>query len=1070
MARRQAGGRLVLTSARVAVERIEVRAEGFDEAAAGYGRIAGAQDALVKSTGRVDGGLTKTAANLLSLDAALSLAERGVRALQAGFNALKAPVGLAVGFEREVQQVRTLGADLGADFDAQLRALGVRLGRRGADLARASYDAISAGIQPERLGAFVETAALAATAGAGEVTDAVQVLTTGVNAFKEVGGDATTIADQLFATIRLGVTDFGKLAATDIGASVGQFAQFAEVGAQLAVLTKRGQSTSEALTTVRSIVDSLIAPSAQAAKEFKRLGVETGAAALQSKGLTTILGEIQRATGGSVAEITKLSGRMEAQAGLILLAGEGFEEYIDTLAQVRGSAGATAQAAALMAETSAAAQARFAALIEDMQVSLGQALLPTIDAVMTDLAEWAKRDGPAFIDAVARAVEQLVAMGRWAVEHGEEIIRIVATVFVAERVTRWVAAVQSAVGAVGALTAASRAAGAGIFSPQSLSTAFQSAVRSPLFIGVAIAAAGYIGTTIADRMHKAMLDRFRQAEAAGVASVDTRATRVGEMQRDQLAAVDDANLARVLDQRGAEGLREFGQKQRAELLKAAQDLAQPVAEMAREMIAAQQEAQRLVDRERTAGHLAATIKTVDEFRALDEEGRAAAADELGRAAARYATLRAEMEAANAEAAEFAQAADALEARVAAIIEKGKPKEAPKPARVDPRTDQEKARAREIERAAREALLLSEVFDEGERRLLEFDMMAQRAVEEARKVGADVAVVQSALDAQRVALVEQIADGEQAIFDGLAVAADQASRATMEALRVARAEEERLRRVSLDQLQRDQRAGITANRPAAQPDAGVLGAAASGLADISGAVGGIADAMAMDAELTRLQEHHGRLLAEMERHGVETNALRERFALEAQAMAERIETAQVVSIIGTSQAAAQSLAALAQQAGASAQFVGVLEKLALGATAAQEIVFAMRDGAAALTAGVPGPLFNPIAAVGYGISAAAHAATAALAGAKIAGLGGSPGAAASAGSAGAPTSAPTPAPLPPATSQQALSAEVHVHGVVATDRRAATGLGRVVGERVLYGLQRDTGSRGSAQVPARAEGV
>lgn len=1238
----------MLTS-RVAVEIIEIRAQGLDGVEAGYAGVQRAQTATAKSTREADDAMrraeagftgsekaagsaerafTKTGASLVTLDAALSLAERGLHALQRGFDALRAPVGLAIDFEKGVAQIRTLGADLAADFDAQLREAAKRLPQTAGDLTRATYDAISAGISGANVIAFIESASNAAVAGSTDLTAAVRALTTGVNAFTENAGDASKVSDQLFAIVRQGVTDFSQLAATDLDASLATLGvKLAEVGGATVVLTKRGQSTSMALTTLRNVVASIATPTAEAAKEYQRLGVEVGVAALQERGLTAVLADIAKATGGQASELAKLTDNQEAQRGLLVLAGAANREYAASVDAVRNSTGETARAAQEMAQTTAGAQQRFASLVESMQMQLGEALLPTVNALLADLTAWIEANGAEMAQTIAEVVKQMVALGRWAAEHGEAILRIVAGLFVADRVSKWTEALVGAVSAVKGVGAALGGLNGAVFSAQGLGGAFSAALRSNAFIGLAVGAAISLGALVADRMHEAMVARFRDAEAAARASVDTRETRAGAFQSEVLTAAGDENLRRVLDARGADGLREFAAKQRDELLKASADLAEPVRRLAQDMLAAQREAAALLERERVAGHVPTTITTLDQYAALNEDQRARASADLGAATARYQALQAEMTRANAEAAAFAQAAEGLAGRVDALVADA-PAPAPKMRSV---ADPKDVKLREeMERAAREALLLAEAYDEGERRLIAFDLLAERTLREARRVGADIGLIQRHLAQQRSDLVAELAqdtdailadlgsDGrrigdavlanEQRFAEDLARAraanlravgaseadilalelselkqqhaaklaeyegfgkdldalraeqalAEAAHAAKIEAARTAadqrlrddrgfltsptasasrfaslgsereqglrdmaaRRERAREARVASEKAERDLARALStqarreadadaaahttaaaagrsdeaaravaerqrdlkqaeaelraARRPAGEAVAATAAAAAQGLAGVTTTLGGLADADTMAAELERLREHHAEVLAEYRRQNLDATALRAEFFAAEQSMATRAESAFYASVVATGQAGIATLAALAKQAGASAKQVGILEAASLAATAIQELIFAKRDGALALTHAVPGPLFSPLSAAGYGLSAAAHAATAVAAGAQAVGLGGSGGQGGRGAGAGAALPPlPTPAAaLPEPERREARPIEVYIQGAhVVADRSSARTLGAVLGEYVMRSIGQDTGSRGAAQIPARAfEGV
>ena len=168
-------------------------------------RLARFNDAQARTTERGVGGAASAGAvqmgafkgGLLAVEAAASLATRAVAGLQRAFNTLKAPVNLGASFQAQIAFIRTLGQELPRGFEAGALELQTRLPQLGADINRALYDAISAGIDPGKALGFVEAASAAAVAGGTDLVKATNTLTTATNAFTELGGDAAKAGDDL---------------------------------------------------------------------------------------------------------------------------------------------------------------------------------------------------------------------------------------------------------------------------------------------------------------------------------------------------------------------------------------------------------------------------------------------------------------------------------------------------------------------------------------------------------------------------------------------------------------------------------------------------------------------------------------------------------------------------------------------------------------------------------------------------------------------------------------------------------------------------------------------------------
>ena len=241
----------------VTVEDVRVRVTV--DGAGGYDDLRDKQRDLEDQSKKTGASLDGLKAGLVNVAAALQIAQAAVGALAAAMGALKAPVDLAISFEREFALISTLSTKVGKDLEQGLLDLASRVPQSAADITKATYQAISAGIDPGNVVEFLDAASKAAVAGNTSLTESVEALTTSVNAFKSQGVTAARASDALFATVKAGVTTFGEL-----NASLGQASAVAtygvsieEVGAAVASLTKLGFSTSDAITRINAAVKAV---------------------------------------------------------------------------------------------------------------------------------------------------------------------------------------------------------------------------------------------------------------------------------------------------------------------------------------------------------------------------------------------------------------------------------------------------------------------------------------------------------------------------------------------------------------------------------------------------------------------------------------------------------------------------------------------------------------------------------------------------------------------------------------------------------------------------------------------
>jgi len=253
-------------------------------------------------------------------------------------------------FGKSLAEIRTISQGLGFDqkeLRKQLLLTSAEFGTSAAQQAQAFYQVISAGItDATKANETLVAANKLAIGGLTSTAEAIDIITSAVNAFQGQNLSATRAADILFGTVRLGKTRVDELASSlgqvlPTAAALG--VSFEDVSAGLAQLTTRGVSTSEAVTQLNAILTAVLKKQDQA----KKLGPEVAKAfslqALQVKGLTVFLRDLNDALGGSEQKLVKLTGRAEAARAIITFAADGFkglEKNVIALANSTGAADA----------------------------------------------------------------------------------------------------------------------------------------------------------------------------------------------------------------------------------------------------------------------------------------------------------------------------------------------------------------------------------------------------------------------------------------------------------------------------------------------------------------------------------------------------------------------------------------------------------------------------------------------------------------------------------------------------------------------------------------------------------
>ena len=346
-------------------------------------------------------------------------AAKGFAILGVGITAaLGVTVKGALDFNKRFAEVATLGVKELDVLREGVKDLALQYGTNLPENIEALYQVVSAtGRDGAEAMMIVEEATKASIAGVASMTDAVALGTGVMNAFALETSDLETIFGEAFVAVKAGVTTFDQLSA-----SVGRVAPLfsaaglssAEMFASITALTKAGISTKEAVTGIKAALTNIIAPSGEAVKAAKALGIEFNAMALQEKGLVGFLESVAVATEGDVTKMSELFGSVEALNSVLALTAE---DAANVKAAMLGMADATAtgkEAFDIMfsADPTRALQ-RLGAAAQVLQVDIGEILLPSLADVADSMSD------------IVGAIREWVGLNP---KFAEQIIKIAAVV------------------------------------------------------------------------------------------------------------------------------------------------------------------------------------------------------------------------------------------------------------------------------------------------------------------------------------------------------------------------------------------------------------------------------------------------------------------------------------------------------------------------------------------------------------------------------------------------------------------------------------------------------------------
>ncbi|MFA5436562.1 MAG: phage tail tape measure protein, partial [Candidatus Neomarinimicrobiota bacterium] len=201
-----------------------------------------------------------------------------------------------------------------------------KTGKAASEVGDALYLAISSGAETATALGLVGAASKIAVTGFTDTTTAVDGLTSVLNAYNMETSEANRIANLFQVTQDVGKSTVDELAqsignVTSISATAG--VSIESLLSAIATLSLNGIKTDEAITGVKSAISNIIKPSEQAAEVAEALGLDFSATALQAKGLSAFLADVQEKTGGNIEVMATLFGNVRGLNAMLKLTSSG---------------------------------------------------------------------------------------------------------------------------------------------------------------------------------------------------------------------------------------------------------------------------------------------------------------------------------------------------------------------------------------------------------------------------------------------------------------------------------------------------------------------------------------------------------------------------------------------------------------------------------------------------------------------------------------------------------------------------------------------------------------------------
>lgn len=281
------------------------------------------------------------------------------------------------------------------------------------------YNAISAGQSTENAVGFVEKAVKLAKGGFAETGQALDVLTTIINAYGLESEDAAKISDMLIQTQNKGKTTVAELSSVMgkiIPTAKSNNVALEQVCAGYAIMTSKGIAAAETTTYMNSMLNELGKTGTKADKALKQAaGAGFKDLMASGKSIAEVLDILDGAAQKSGLSLSDMFGSAEAgKAALTLMAGgvDGFNESVDGMLN---STGAAQSAFEKMADTTQNKIDKAKTALKNLSIVLGDTFLPYVTAgaeklsdLVTKFSDWAM-ENPELLKTIVKVVAGLAA-------------------------------------------------------------------------------------------------------------------------------------------------------------------------------------------------------------------------------------------------------------------------------------------------------------------------------------------------------------------------------------------------------------------------------------------------------------------------------------------------------------------------------------------------------------------------------------------------------------------------------------------------------------------------------------
>lgn len=310
------------------------------------------------------------------------------------------------------------------DLDASIMALSDSTGMGAAEIAEASYQAISAGQSTKDAVSFVEQANVLARAGFTSMSTATDTLTTALNAYGLSADQVSSVSDKLITTQNL-----GKTTVDELGASMGKVIPTAamygvnldQLSAAYITTTKNGIGTAESTTYINGMLNELGKAGSTTSNILKeKTGKSFNELMNEGYNLSDVLQIVQDEADSSGVSLADMFGSQEAAKAAATIT-QHTNDFTGAIKELGNSAGTAQQAFDTLEASDPSIQfEKTKTAIQNCAISIGQILMPIVQQIVGKIQELVQK----FRDLDPETQQQIVMIAAIAAAIGPLIVVI----------------------------------------------------------------------------------------------------------------------------------------------------------------------------------------------------------------------------------------------------------------------------------------------------------------------------------------------------------------------------------------------------------------------------------------------------------------------------------------------------------------------------------------------------------------------------------------------------------------------------------------------------------------------